>query len=265
MTRDFNFKENYNCEDLLNIMNILRSETGCPWDIEQTHISIRKNLLEEAYEVIEAIDLADEVLLCEELGDLLLQVVFHAKISKDNGGFDFDNVTDGICKKLIHRHPHIFSDNDAKTSSEVLDNWEKIKRSEKGQETYTDTLISVPTALPALMRSEKVQKRAAKSGFDYPDLQWAMKDFLSEIKELETAILNDDKENIKEELGDLLFSIVNISRFIGVDSEEALTKSCDKFINRFQKVESLAISRNIDMKSSDIHQLDELWKEIKEK
>ncbi len=263
MKFDFNIKEVYNCDDLLKIMSILRSETGCPWDIEQTHLSLRKNLLEEAYEVAEAIDLASPVLLCEELGDLLLQVVFHSRIAEQKGDFSFINVTDGICKKLIHRHPHIFSDIIASDSETVLANWDSIKREEKGHKNYTDTLKSVPASLPALMKSAKVQSRAAKSGFDYPDADWAMKDLLSEIDELKEAILEKNEQNITEELGDLLFSIVNLSRFLKVDAEEALNKSCDKFIYRFEKVENLAISKNIDMKSSDINFLDKLWKEAK--
>ncbi len=263
MKIDFNIKEVYNCDDLLKIMSILRSETGCPWDIEQTHLSLRKNLLEEAYEVAEAIDLASPVLLCEELGDLLLQVVFHSRIAEQEGDFSFLNVTDGICKKLIHRHPHIFSDIIASDSETVLANWDSIKREEKGHKSYTDTLKSVPASLPALMKSAKVQSRAAKSGFDYPDADWAMKDLLSEIDELKEAISEKNEQNITEELGDLLFSIVNLSRFLKVDAEEALNKSCDKFIYRFEKVENLAISKNIDMKSSDINFLDKLWKEAK--
>lgn len=260
---DFQQKPKYSVDDLLRIMRILRSPDGCPWDKEQTHQSIRKNFIEETYEVVEAIDLNDTDLLKEELGDVLLQVVFHAQMEAEKDSFDFGDVADGICKKLIVRHPHIFADTVANTPAEVLRNWEDIKQREKGQATQTETLESVPRTLPSLMRSEKVQRRAAKTGFDYPDLKRAFDDMQSELQELNEAIGKQDSSNVEEELGDLLFSVVNVSRFLGLDAESALTKACDKFISRFSKVERLAAERGIDMEAADIELLDILWGEVK--
>ncbi|MEF9983183.1 MAG: nucleoside triphosphate pyrophosphohydrolase [Oscillospiraceae bacterium] len=263
MICEFNFKNEYTCDDLLKIMDILRSENGCPWDISQTHTSIKSNVIEEAYEVLDAIEMENDDMLKEELGDLLLQVVFHSQIAKEEKSFNFDDVADGICKKLIERHPHIFSNVVVNSTNEVLDNWDTIKQKQKGQKTCLETLESVPKVFPALMRSQKVQKRAAKSGFDYPVLQMAFDDLQSEIVELQQAISNNDVENIFEELGDVAFSVVNVSRFLGVDCEDATQKSCDKFIDRFSMVEKLAISNGIDMKNVSIDVLNDLWKQAK--
>lgn len=259
----FQRKEQYRIQDLLDIMRLLRAPGGCPWDREQTHQSIRKNFLEETYEACEAIDNSDAVLLREELGDVLLQVVFHTEMERERGIFDFDDVCDGICKKLIVRHPHIFADVVADTPEAVLRNWEEIKKREKGQSTATETLQSVPRTLPALMRSEKVQHRAAKTGFDYPNTANAMADLRSEVDELSQAIAQGDSAAIAEELGDVLFSAANVARFTGVDSEQALTDSCDKFIRRFERVEKLAVEREIDMQQSDMDALNVLWREAK--
>lgn len=244
-------------------MALLRSERGCPWDREQTHESIRKNFLEETYEVLEAIDTKDRALLREELGDVLLQVVFHSQIANENGTFDFDDVCDGICKKLVLRHPHIFAAVDVSGSAEVLRNWDKIKEKSKGQTTYTETLQSVPAVLPALMRSDKVQARAAKSGFDYPGVDGALSDLKSELTELEEAIAQGEPAHIDEELGDLLFAAVNVSRFLKTDAEQSLGKACDKFIARFAVVERLAAERGLDMKQQSPQTLDALWEEAK--
>ncbi len=263
MSDSFALKDRYQMEDLLAIMTKLRSEEGCPWDREQTHESIRNNLIEETYEVVEAIDNKDPVSMEEELGDLLMQVVFHAKMEEEVGGFTFDDVVNGVCQKLIVRHPHIFGDVVVHNSDEVLDNWDEIKRQQKGQSTYTETLKSVPKVFPALMRSAKVQKRAAKSGFDYPDVQWAFQDLLSEVEELKEAIAQNNADGCFEELGDLLFSAVNVARFLHVDPEDSLNVSCNKFIDRFEAVERLAIERNVDMKHSSIDNLNCLWNEAK--
>lgn len=244
-------------------MRLLRSEHGCPWDREQDHHSIRKNFLEETYEVLEAIDNEDQELLKEELGDVLLQVVFHAEMEAEAGCFGFDDVCDGICKKLVLRHPHVFGGVDVSGTGEVLTNWDKIKERSKGQTTCTETLKSVPAVLPALMRSEKVQHRAAKSGFDYPNAQDAIKDLVSEVAELREAVDEGDKTHIDEELGDLLFAAVNVSRFVGADAEQSLSKACDKFIARFEVVERLAVERGLSMKEQPLETLDKLWKEAK--
>lgn len=263
MIKDFEYKENYNVDDLVRIMEILRSEEGCPWDKEQTHDSIRNNFLEEVYEVCDAIDRDDKEDMKEELGDVLLQVVFHTQIEKEQNGFDLQEVADGVCKKLILRHPHIFGDVVAETSDKVLDNWDKIKMQEKGQESYTDTLKSVPKAFPSLMRAAKVQKRAKKANFDWEDVYEPLFKVGEELSELEEAIENGCPMSISEEFGDLLFAVVNVSRFIGVDAEEALARATDKFIDRFEKVEKVCIERGIDMKNSSLEELDSIWDEIK--
>ena len=254
-------KEHYVVEDLLGIMELLRS--SCPWDREQTHKSIRKNLIEETYEAVEAIDSEDVDLLKEELGDVLLQVVFHSQIEKESGTFDFNDVCDAVCKKLITRHPHIFGSAKIENSEQALRGWEEIKKEEKQRQTTTQSLKSVPFCLPALMRSQKVQQKAAKAGFDYPDVALAMLDLRSEVEEVEKALSSGNHDALEEELGDLVFSAVNISRFAGVEAEEALTKSCEKFIARFEKVEALASQKGINMQTASIQALDSLWKEAK--
>ena len=265
MIKDFEFKNNYNVDDLVRIMEILRSEEGCPWDREQTHDTIRNNFLEEVYEVCDAIDRDSKEDMKEELGDVLLQVVFHTQIEKEKNGFDLSEVADGVCKKLILRHPHIFGDVKADTSEKVLENWDKIKMEEKGQESYTDTLKSVPAAFPALMRAAKVQKRAAKANFDWDDVYEPLFKVGEELSELEEAIESGCMRSICEEFGDLLFAVVNVSRFIKVDSEEALNRATDKFIARFAEVEKVCGDRGIDMKNSSLEELDAIWDEVKKK
>lgn len=263
MLKEFQFKNNYTFDDLVSIMAILRSENGCPWDREQNHESIRKNFIEETYEVIEAIDKKDPELLKEELGDVMLQVVFHSQMEKEKGVFDIGNVTDGICKKLVDRHPHIFGDVKADTSEQVLKNWDEIKKVEKGQKSQTETMESIPRQLPSLMRSSKVQQKAAKVGFDWPDVSGAIDKIREETDELTEAIQDGGGEHAKEELGDLLFSVVNVSRFIGTDPEEALTVSCDKFIKRFSAVEKMAAESGRDMRQMTLAELDSLWNKAK--
>ncbi len=260
---DFEFKNEYDINDLVEITKILRSENGCSWDKEQTHDSIRNDFLEEAYEVADAIDNDDKSALCEELGDVLLQVVFHSQIETEQNNFNFDNVADGICKKLILRHPHVFGDVKADSTEKVLENWDKIKMEEKHQQSYTDTLDAVPKAFPALMRAQKVQKRAAKANFDWSDINEPLLKVGEELDELEEAIEGGCKGHIFEEFGDLLFAAVNVSRFLKIDSEQALSAATDKFIDRFEKVEKLCNERGIDMSKSDLETLDEIWDEVK--
>lgn len=252
-------------QDLLQIMKILRGENGCPWDREQTHESIRGNFIEETYEAIEAIDKKDTALLREELGDVLLQVVFHARMEEEAGSFDFGDVVNDICQKLIVRHPHIFSDVTVKDTEEVLDNWEAIKNRVKGTKTQTERLEAVPKVYPALMRSQKVGSRAAKAGMDYQSAETAWKDLESELAELQEAVKEKSQEHIEEELGDLLFSVTNVARHLGIDSEYALTRSCDKFIKRFAAAEELAEEQGVNMKDASSAVLDQLWKEAKGK
>ena len=261
----FQVKDAYGVDDLRKIIELLRSPDGCPWDRVQTHASIRANLLEEAYEAADAIDQDDGAALCEELGDVLLQVVFHARMAEEAGGFDLDQVADGVCKKLVLRHPHVFGDVEADTPEQVLTNWDQIKQVEKHQETATATLESVPKAFPALMRAGKVQKRAGKAGFDWPDIEGAMAKIPEETAELKEALASADQEAVAEEMGDLLFAAVNVARFAGVDAEEVLQRSTDKFIGRFAALEKLAGERGVDMKAASLEELDKLWDEIKKK
>ncbi|MDF2632602.1 MAG: mazG [Caproiciproducens sp.] len=260
---DFQLKDKYNIEDMLNIMAILRSPEGCPWDREQTHKSIRSCFIEETYEVVEAIDTDDSELLQEELGDVLLQVLFHSQLESEKGSFNFSDVVDGIAKKMIIRHPHVFGDTVVSNSDEVLVNWDAIKKQTKSQSSQTEVLQSVSKALPALMRSAKVQHKAAKVGFDWPDVSGALDKVAEETDELKEAVASGNQEDCVEELGDLLFSVVNVARFLEVEPEHALSLSCDKFISRFQEMEQLAKERGVDMASSTLNQLDLLWNEIK--
>lgn len=263
MIENFNFKERYNVNDLIDIVEILRSPGGCPWDIEQDHKSIRRDFLEETYEVIEAINKEDRDGLLEELGDVLLQVVFHTQIEREKNSFDLNDVADGVCKKMIERHPHVFGNVNAETSEQVLENWDVIKKQTKQQKSQTESMLSIPREFPALMRADKVQKKAAKVGFDWDSVDGALDKVSEELAELKEAITMGVVENANEELGDLLFSVVNVSRFISVDSEEALTNATDKFIDRFSKVEKMANDRGLNMKETELSELDKLWDEAK--
>ena len=259
---DFQYKDSYDVRDLEEIVRILRAPGGCPWDAEQTHESIRRNFLEEAYEAVEAIDEQNPDHLKEELGDVLLQVLFHARMEQEAGRFNLDYVADGVCKKLIYRHPHVFGDVSGSGTGEVLTNWEELKRKEKGQATNTDALDAVARSLPALWRAEKVQKKAKKAGFDWPDISGALDKLSEELEELKTAVAQGT--NVEEELGDLLFSAVNVSRFLKADPEVALGKATDKFISRFAKVEALAAAQNQAMEGMTLEELDKLWERAKE-
>ena len=258
---DFVKKESYDVSDLEQIVAILRGPGGCPWDAEQTHESVRREFLEETYEVVEAIDEGNPDHLKEELGDVLLQVVFHAQMEKEAGRFDLKDAADGICKKLIYRHPHVFAQVEVSGTGEVLENWDQLKRVEKHQQTHTDALNSVARSLPSLWRAEKVQKKARKAGFDWDDAAGPMGKLQEELDELKTAIA--EGSNIEEELGDLLFAAVNLSRFVGVDCEQALTAATDKFIARFAKVEELAAQQGRAMETMTLAELDELWDQAK--
>ncbi len=260
---NFERKSKYDFYDFVEIMKILRSPDGCPWDRVQTHESIRANFIEETYEAIEAIDTKNTELLREELGDVMMQVVFHALMEEEVGSFNIDDVCDEVCKKLIIRHPHVFSDTIADTPDEVLKNWDKIKMDTKSQKSQSEVLASVSKALPALMYSQKVQHKAAKVGFDFEKTDDALSKVNEELLELRDAIEKNDTENMSEELGDLLFSVVNVARFIKVDSEKALYDATLKFTDRFGKVEMLCKERGINMAEASISELDSLWDEVK--
>ncbi|MGN1480779.1 nucleoside triphosphate pyrophosphohydrolase [Porcipelethomonas sp.] len=261
---EFEFKETYNIDDLLEIMAILRSPEGCPWDREQTHGSIRQDFIEEVYEAVEAIDLDDRELLREELGDVLLQVVFHCQIEKEKESFAFADICDELCKKLIVRHPHVFGQVTVADSGEVLKNWDSIKKETKGQKTYGDTLESVAKSLPALMRAQKLGKRAMRAGMDFKGVQDAFECVKSETSELEEAIAQGNQEHIEEELGDLIFSCVNTARHLGIDAEQALDKASEKFIKRFKETEKLVTLSGADMKALSIDELDAYWRQAKQ-
>lgn len=263
MIKNFEFKEKYDTDDLINIIYLLRQPDGCPWDREQTHESIKKNFIEETYEVVEAINKNSPQMLREELGDVLMQIVLHSQMESENNNFDFSDVVDDLSKKLIIRHPHVFGDEHCENSEQVLKTWDSVKMKTKGQKTVTETMSSVPLELPALMRAQKVQSKSAKVGFDWDDVSGAIEKIHSECDELVDAIDNKSKADQVEELGDLLFSCVNASRFIAADAEEALNLATNKFISRFKIVENLATQRGINIKNASLEELDKLWDEAK--
>ena len=225
-------KDSYNVYDLAEIVKVLRSENGCPWDKVQTHESIRKDFLEEVYEVLEAIDCNDPAMLREELGDVLLQVVFHTEIETEKGNFDLDAVADEVCKKLVIRHPHVFGDVNADTVDKVLTNWDAIKKNEKHQETFSDTLRSVPKVFPSLMRAQKLTKRANRAGADLEGKEQAIALIRQRLEEIEAAGTPQD-----EAFGNMLLLCAELARLTGVDAEEALGYECDRFTRRFEKAE----------------------------
>ena len=259
----FNEKSEYGFDDLIEIVKILRAPGGCPWDREQTHKSIRSNFIEETYEAVEAIDTDDSELLKEELGDVLLQVALHCEMESEENRFDMNTVVDGLCKKLIIRHPHVFGDKTAGNVDEALSNWDAVKRQTKSQKTHTEAINGISKALPSLMRSEKVQRKARKAGLDFDSVEGAVSKLHEECTELEIAIRHGSDHNQYEEIGDVLFSVVNVARFLNVDSEHALTDATEKFVKRFSMVEKLAAERGIDMSAASITQLDSLWDEVK--
>jgi tetrapyrrole methylase family protein / MazG family protein len=254
-TRDF--------YDLVDIMDVLRSPEGCPWDREQTHESLKRYLIEESYEVLEAIDEEDEDKIVEELGDVLLQVVFHSQIGKEDGYFDIGSVINGICSKMIDRHPHVFGNKSVKDSSEVLRNWDSIKKNEKGLKTSTEELEHIAKNLPALMRAEKIQSKAKKVGFDWDRVEDAMDKVLEEFLEVKDVYKGENRARILDEIGDLLFACVNVARFLNIDPELALNKTSDKFIQRFSYIEEKATDSGMKLEEMTLEQMDALWNEAK--
>ena len=245
--------------DLLLILKRLRSKDGCEWDKAQTHKSIRMNLIEEAYELLEGIELKDAKLMEEECGDVILQSVFHSAIEEEKGGFDIYDVLTRLCEKLITRHTHIFGEDKAKDASEALQFWEKAKGKEKNATDYLSKIKRIAKTLPALAYSEKVQNTAAKAGLDFSSAEEAFDKIIEEAKECRSCLADD----LEEECGDLLFSVVNFLRLKNIDAEIVLMKACDKFIGRFERLSELADRKGIDIKKSDPKTLDDLWQEIK--
>ncbi|ACR79568.1 MULTISPECIES: nucleoside triphosphate pyrophosphohydrolase [Kosmotoga] len=246
-------------EKLVELMRILRSKKGCEWDREQTHESLKPYLIEEAYEVLAAIDKGNDEEFAEELGDLLLQIIFHSQIASERNAFTIDDVVETLSDKLIRRHPHVFGN--AKGYS--YQQWEKIKAEEKGKKEIS-AIGEINHALPALSLARRVQENAAAVGFDWENLEDVTEKVEEEWSELMNAIKSGDKKKINEEFGDLLFSMVNLSRFIEVDPEVSLRKATEKFMNRFRAVESLIRDRNLEIDKLSLKELDELWNEIKE-
>ncbi|MDR1927125.1 MAG: nucleoside triphosphate pyrophosphohydrolase [Oscillospiraceae bacterium] len=262
---EFLAKERYGTADLLRIVSILRAPGGCPWDAEQTHVSIRKNFIEETYEAIEAINRQDDGLLCEELGDVLLQLALHTQMAQERGAFAWEQVTDGICRKLIERHPHVFGSVEVDSVGQVLRNWDEIKRRSKGQNTVASAMEHVPRELPALMRAGKIrQKAAAKVGLDHKDIFAALEALEDEVRELRKAADRGDQAYCSDVLGDVLFAAVDASRFLkGGDAEELLTQATDRFQRRFARMEASAKAHGIDFAQVAGDMLGRLWEEAK--
>lgn len=246
---------------LVKIVRILRAE--CPWDRVQTHETLTKGMLEESYEVVDAINNKDMINLREELGDVLLQVVFHGLLAEESGSFLLADVINDECDKMIRRHPHIFSEESIKSIDKLLEKWENIKSREHGEQSVTDRLKDVPRALPALLRSEKVQGRAAKIGFEWKDVSGAFDKLEEEIAELKEAHQNKNKDAVFEEFGDLLFSMVNVSRFLDINPEESLNGCTAKFIQRFEYMEKAAIQSDRNLEEMSLDEMDRLWVEAK--
>jgi tetrapyrrole methylase family protein/MazG family protein len=251
-------------EDLVAIMRRLRAPGGCPWDAEQTHESLTRYLLEEAYEVIEAIEARSADHLREELGDLLLQPIFHAAIAEESGDFNIGDVIQTLCDKLIRRHPHVFGDMEIRDSSAQMENWERIKRHEKGAERPS-ALSGVPPQLPALLKAQKITEKASRVGFDWEHVDQVMAKVMEELHEFEEAMAGNDNDRMEAELGDLLFAIVNLGRFLSINPEEALRKTINRFQNRFRYVEERLADQGKQMVSTPLEEMDLLWEEAKER
>ncbi len=261
---DFTFKDKYDIFDFLEITHILRAPEGCPWDREQTYETMRKYVLEEAYEVADACP-EGGIKLADELGDLLLQITMLSEMGKEDGSFCFDDVCDLVSKKMILRHPHVFGNIQAETSEKVLDNWEKIKRSERDITTVSDSMKDITKGLPALLRAYKIQGKASKVGFDWDDVTSCVEKVHEEANEVLDAIKKGNAVEIEKEIGDLLFAVVNVARFQNVNPEIAAEASNKKFINRFEYVETKAREMGKDLKDMTLGEMDKLWDEAKEK
>ncbi len=249
-------------ERLVQIMATLRAPGGCPWDREQTRESLKAFLIEEAYEVLEALDDGGKEKLQEELGDLLLQIVFHAQVAAELGEFTVDEVLEHVTDKLVRRHPHVFGETRAETAAEVLSNWEKLKQAERGGAIQASALSGVPKTLPALLRAQRLQDKASRVGFDWGETGEVLQKVEEELNELKAAMAKRS-ETIEAELGDLLFSLVNLARFLNLNAEEALRKSIEKFTRRFRHIESVIATQGKSLAESNLEEMDMLWREAK--
>lgn len=256
---DFLCKESYDLRDFVALVSYLRSPRGCPWDQVQTHESIRRNFLEETYEACEAIDAGDLVHMREELGDVLMQVLFHTDIEREAGHFDIDDVADAACKKLVYRHPHVF-----RRDEPDAPDWDTMKQRERAQTTTAEAMDSVACSLPALWRCDKIQAKAAKTGFEWPDVHAALDKVDEETRELRAAVASGDTEAIGDELGDLLFAAVKVARFAGIDPEQAAHAACEKFIRRFSAMETAAANDGTALEQCTLAQMLTLWQQAKQ-
>jgi tetrapyrrole methylase family protein/MazG family protein len=256
--------KNVSFDRLVDVVAMLRSKNGCPWDLAQTHESLKADLIEEAYELIEAIDAKVPKKICDELGDLLMQVMLHSQIATDRNEFGVDEVIENLTEKLVRRHPHVFGSVVATDENEVLENWEEIKRGEDGNKDRKSSLDGLPHSLPSLQRAEKIQKKASRAGFDWDKTEDVLPKLQEEIDEIEESIRNDDITEIEMEIGDLLFSVVNLCRFLNVQPEEALRKSTRKFADRFQRMETTLERTNKTFKDYDLSTLDQIWEQVKQ-
>ncbi|MBU5638639.1 nucleoside triphosphate pyrophosphohydrolase [Geomonas sp. Red69] len=247
---------------LMETMRRLRAPGGCPWDAEQSHESLKRYLLEESYEVIEAIDAKDDALLKEELGDLILQPVFHAAVAEERGAFTMDQVLDAINDKLVRRHPHVFGDQVIENSAAQVENWEKIKKGEKGDERKS-ALSGIPPHLPALMKAQKITEKAARVGFDWEHTDQVFAKVMEELHEFQEAMAAEDQQEMESELGDLLFAIVNLGRFLSLDPEEALRKTIKRFTRRFTHIEETLHGAGRKLQDATLEEMDLLWEEAK--
>ncbi|MDD3840597.1 MAG: nucleoside triphosphate pyrophosphohydrolase [Clostridia bacterium] len=255
--------KSFNFDDLLDIMDILRGPKGCPWDREQTYKSLKKCTLEEVYEVFDAIDSGDADRICDELGDLLFQIVFYARIAKEHQHFDMNDVITAVSKKMIERHTHIFGSETAETPGQVVENWEKNKKKKKGQLSYTQVMQDIPRNFPALLRSYKVQQKASLVGFDWDKVDDALDKIEEEINELKNVYFSENIGKIKEELGDLLFAVVNVARFFSIQPEFALNDATDKFIKRFEYIEQQSSNKGKKLETMTLEEMDKLWDQAK--
>ena len=256
--------KNVSFDRLVDVVAMLRSKNGCPWDLAQTHESLKADLIEEAYELIEAIDAKVPKKICDELGDLLMQVMLHSQIATDRNEFGVDEVIENLTEKLVRRHPHVFGSVVATDENEVLENWEEIKRGEDGNKDRKSSLDGIPHSLPSLQRAEKIQKKASRVGFDWNQTEDVLPKLQEEIVEIEESIRNNEITEIEMEIGDLLFSVVNLCRFLNVQPEEALRKSNRKFVDRFQRMETKLERTSKTFKDYDLSGLDQIWEQVKQ-
>ncbi len=259
-------EKKYNFEDLVEIMEKLRDPLkGCEWDKSQNSLSIRKYCIEEAYEVVESIENQDIKSLCEELGDLLFQVIFHSQINKEESNFDIGDVIQVLCKKMIRRHPHVFNKSKKEDKNKIESNWEKIKEEERIRKGKEGILSDIPNTFPAIIRSIKIQKRASRNGFDWDNIEDVLNKVSEEFDELNQALEINDKESINEEIGDLMFSIVNLSRKLKIDPESALRNTNNKFTKRISYIEKKLEKEDKKFSQTKLSELENIWNEAKNK